>query len=787
MKHPSKILLLVLLLLAGLSTEAQKFTVSGYVKSNESGENLIGANVYIKESLKGISTNTYGFYSLTLEKGTYTLVVSYIGYKEFSKSIDLSQDQKLNVSLEPNVITTSEVVITGEKEDKNTQSTEVGRFEMPVERIKKLPAFMGEIDVLKTIQLTPGVQSAGEGSSGYYVRGGGPDQNLILLDEAVVYNASHLLGFFSVFNADALKNVELTKAGMPANYGGRLASVLDISMKDGNNKHFGLNGGIGLISSRLTLEGPIVKDKSSFIISGRRTYLDLLMRPFLKSDNPFKQGGYYFYDINAKVNYIFSDKDRLYLSGYFGRDVFNLNSSSMSFKNKIDWGNATASLRWNHLYNDKLFSNATFVFSNYKFNLAAEQNLYEMKLFSGITDYNAKLDFTWLPSIRHTVKFGANYVYHIMMPNNASAKSGDVEFDLGKTVKLYSHELAVYVNDEFDVTEWWRINAGLRYSFFEHVGPYTRYLINEVGRIGDSVTYGKGEPIRCYNNLEPRLSMRFLFKDNSSIKLAYTQNYQYIHLASFATVSLPTDIWVPSTSIVKPQYGEQYSIGYFRNFRKNMFETSIEFYYKHLKNQIEFKEGAMIEDNLKNNTDNNFTFGTGDSYGGEVFLKKRTGKWNGWVGYTLSWTTRKFDEINGGKRYPAKYDRRHDVSVVLSYDITERLNISAVWVYATGNTMTLPLSRYFIAGNVVNEYSERNAFRMPHYHRLDFSLTYMGKKKKRFQSSYNISIYNVYSRMNPYYIYFETTGDLSKFDLTTTAKQVSLFPIIPSFTWNFTY
>jgi hypothetical protein len=343
------------------------------------------------------------------------------------------------------------------------------------------------------------------------------------------------------------------------------------------------------------------------------------------------------------------------------------------------------------------------------------------------------------------------------------------------------------VNDEFDITEWWRVSGGLRYSFFEHVGPYTRYIINEVGRVGDSITYGKGEPIKCYNNIEPRVSMRFLLKDNSSIKLSYTQNYQYIHLASFASISLPTDIWVPSTSLVKPQYGAQYSIGYFRNFKKNMFETSLEFYYKHLKNQIEFKEGSMPEDNLKNNTDNNFTFGTGDSYGGEVFLKKKTGKWNGWIGYTLSWTTRKFPEINGGKRYPAKYDRRHDVSVVLSYDITERLNISAVWVYATGNTMTLPLSRYFIAGNVVNEYSDRNAFRMPNYHRLDFSLTYMGKKKKRFQSSYNVSIYNVYSRMNPYYIYFETSGDLMSFDLTTTAKQVSLFPIIPSFTWNFSY
>lgn len=770
-----------------LFSQAQKYTVSGYVKSASSGENLIGANVYIKESLKGISTNSYGFYSLTLEKGKYTFVVSFIGYTEYNQQIDLNQDMKINVSLSESVITTKEVVITGDKQDNNTQSTQVGRVDIPIERIKKLPAFFGEIDVLKTIQLTPGVQSAGEGNSGFYVRGGGPDQNLILLDEAVVYNASHLLGFFSVFNADALKNVELTKAGMPANYGGRLASVLDISMKDGNMKRFGLNGGIGLISSRITFEGPIVKDKCSFMVSGRRTYLDLLMRPFLKSTSPFKNGGYYFYDINAKINYIFSDKDRLYLSGYLGRDVFSLKSNGMNFSNSIDWGNATASLRWNHLYNDKLFSNATFVFSNYKFNLKASQNLYDMKLFSGITDYNGKLDYTWIQSIRQTIKFGANYVYHIMMPNNASAKSGDVEFDLGQEVKLYSHELAIYINDEFDITEWWRINGGLRYSFFEHVGPYDRYILNDIGKIGDTVHYDKGEPIKCFNNIEPRLSMRFLLPDNSSIKLSYTQNYQYIHLASFAAVSLPTDIWVPSTSIVKPQYGVQYSLGYFRNFKKNMFETSVEVYYKHLKNQIEFKEGSLPEDNLKNNTDNNFTFGTGDSYGAELFLKKRTGKWTGWIGYTLCWTTRLFPDINNGERYPAKYDRRHDVSIVLSWDITERLNVSAVWVYATGNTMTLPLSRYFISGNIVNQYSKRNEFRMPNYHRMDLSLTYMGKKKKRFQSSYNVSIYNVYSRMNPYYIYFETSGDLLNFDLTTTAKQVSLFPIIPSFTWNFSY
>ncbi|MEI6765990.1 MAG: TonB-dependent receptor [Bacteroidota bacterium] len=765
---------------------AQKFTVSGFVKDAASGEYLIGANVYIKEMMKGTTTNSYGFYSLTVDKGDYNLVVSFIGYSDYTEKVNLNKDYKLNATLSEKVVTTKEVVITGEKADQNTQSTQVGKFEIPVDRIKKLPAIFGEVDIIKTIQLTPGIQNAGEGNTGFYVRGGGPDQNLILLDEAVVYNASHLLGFFSVFNADALKNVELTKAGMPANYGGRLASVLDISMKDGNNKDFNVDGGIGLISSRLTIQGPIQKEKSSFMVSGRRTYIDLIMKPFVGADNPFKKGGYYFYDLNAKVNYIFSDRDRLYLSGYFGRDVFNL-AGSTSFKNTIDWGNATFSLRYNHLFNDKLFSNTTLIYSNYKFNLSAAQNLYEMKLMSGITDYNGKMDFTWLPSIRHTFKFGGNYVFHVMQPSNASAKSGETVFDLGGSVKLYSHEAAAYISDDFDLTETIKINAGLRYTFFAQAGPFTRYQQDNFGQINDTIYYKPNEIVKTYNHIEPRVSVKFGINSKSSIKASFTQNYQYIHLASYASVSLPTDIWVPSSSIVKPQFGTQYSLGYFRNFHKNMWETSVEFYYKQMKNQIEFKEGSTPEDNLKNNTDNNFTFGNGKSYGGEVFIKKRTGKTTGWIGYTLSWTTRKFPDINQSKEYYAKYDRRHDVSIVITQEIGKRLSISAVWVYATGNAITLPLSRYFLSGNIINEYSARNEFRMPAYHRLDISANYTFKTKKRFENSLNLSVYNVYSRMNPYYIYFETTGDLTNFNLQTQAKQVSLFPIIPSITWNFSY
>jgi hypothetical protein len=781
------IFFLLIFTISALFSFSQKYTISGYVKDSASGESLLGANVYLKELLKGSNTNNYGFYSITVQKGEYTFVVSYVGYNDFIQKVNLNKDVKMNVTLKENVFTTKEVVITGQKADQNVETTQVGTFEMPVDKIKKLPAFMGEVDVLKAIQLTPGVQSAGEGNSAFYVRGGGPDQNLILLDEAVVYNASHLLGFFSVFNADALKNVELIKAGMPANYGGRLASVLDIDMKEGNNKKFEVDGGIGLIASRLTVQGPIKKEKCSFIVSGRRTYADLIMKPFLNESSPLKKGGYYFYDINAKINYIFSDKDRLFLSGYFGRDKFSMQGQNGGFSNSIDWGNATFTIRWNHLFNDKLFLNTSATYSNYAFNLAASQNAYDMKLKTGVTEYNGKLDFSYLPSMRHNIKFGLNYAYHILMPNNASARSGETAFDLGSPVKLHCQDISVYVNDDFDLTENIKINGGLRYTFYQQLGPYDKYTLNEFGKISDTIHYDKWQNIQTYNHLEPRISVRFGINSKSSIKASFTMNYQYIHMASYSSVSLPTDIWIPSSEIVKPQFGTQYSLGYFRNFNKNMFESSIEVYYKKMKNQIEFKEGSQPEDNLKNNIDNNLTFGDGESYGVELFFRKKIGKTTGWVGYTLSWTTRTFPEINNGETYFAKYDRRHDISIVFSQEIGKRITIAAVWVYATGNAMTLPVSRYFISGNVVNQYSPRNSFRMPAYHRLDLSLTLEGKKKKRFQSNWNFSIYNVYSRMNPYYIYFETTGDLTTFNLQTVAKQVSLFPIIPSVTWNFKF
>ena len=764
-----------------------KYTVSGYVKDKSTGENSVGASVYIKEILKGTTSNAYGFYSITLEEGEYTLVVSYIGFKDIEEKITLDKNIRLNYEIENDVIVTEEFKVVGEREDQNTNEATMSTVQLDVEKVKALPAIFGEIDILKTIQLLPGVQSAGEGNSGFYVRGGGPDQNLILLDGATIYNASHLFGFFSVFNADAIKDVKLIKGGMPAEYGGRLSSVLDITMNDGDMKKMKVDGGIGLISSRLTIQGPIKKDTASFIISARRTYIGDLAQPFISDSSKFKGSNYYFYDLNAKVNYIVSEKDRLYLSGYFGRDVFTFKNSDDGFGMETPWGNSVASLRWNHLFNEKLFLNTSVIFSKYEFEVGLDQDQFEFKLYSGITDWNAKLDFNYLPSILHNVKFGANYIFHKFVPSNATAKSGEVSFNTGDIIINYANDVAFYASDDWDINEKLKIHAGLRYSLFQHVGPFKRYNNDEFGHPKDTVVYDNGETVKLYQGVEPRFTMRYSLNNKSSVKASFTQNYQYIHLASFSSVSLPTDVWVPSTDLVEPQFSTQYAAGYFRNFKENKFETSIEVYYKTMENQIEYKDGALPQDNAGNNVDNSFTFGRGWSYGAELFLKKRLGKMTGWVGYTLAWTEKNFEELNNGLDFYTRYDRRHDASVVLTYDISKRVTIGAIWVYASGNALTLPVSRYVVQGQVVSEYGPRNWYRMDAYHRMDLSVTLKGKETKKFKSSWNFSIYNVYNRQNPYFIYFANEGDPNVGNLDVQAKQVSLFGIIPSVAWNFSF
>ncbi|MFM8432057.1 MAG: TonB-dependent receptor domain-containing protein, partial [Bacteroidota bacterium] len=719
--------------------------------------------------------------------GDYKIVFSFIGFEQQESRIKLDKDLRLNVSLSNKAIQTEEVTITAERADKNVTDSRMSVQTIDVEKVKSLPAFFGEVDLLKAIQLLPGVSNAGEGNSGFYVRGGGPDQNLILLDEANVYNASHLFGFFSVFNADAIQNVTLTKGGMPANYGGRLASVLDIQMKEGNNKRLEVDGGLGVVASRFTIQGPIQKDTSSFIISARRTFLDLFFKPpFTPKSSDLYGNSYYFYDLNAKLNYTFSDKDRLYLSGYFGRDVFAFKSTNSDFSIRVPWGNATATARWNHLFSDKLFMNTSLIFTNYDFQFEGGLESFRFKLFSGITDYNVKTDLTWLPSPSHNIKFGGQYIYHVFVPSNASAQSGDVVFDLGDIIRNYAHDLAFYVNDEFDLTDRLRINGGLRATVFQQVGPFDRYLRDPIsGAISDTAHYEKGDNVKTYSRLEPRLSMRYLINEKSSLKASYTQNYQYIHLASLSSISLPTDLWVPSTDLVAPQFGIQYAIGYFRNFSNSTFETSIEAYYKKLENQIEYKEGFLPENSVNDNIDNNFVFGSGRSYGTELFIKKTKGRFNGWIGYTLAWTERTFPDLNNGKTFYAKFDRRHDISLVMSYDLSKRWNFGATWVYATGNLNTFPERLFLLSdGKIVEDYGgQRNNYRLPAYHRLDISATLKGKPGKKFDSSWNFSVFNVYNRYNPYIIYFDTSFEGDK--VSIAAKQISLFPIIPSVTWNF--
>jgi len=772
------------LLIAIISIAQEKYTISGFVQDESSGENLIGVSIYDKETYKGTASNQYGFYSLTIQEGDYVIIYSFIGYKSITKNIKLNKDFRLNISLANNAILTEEVIVTGERLDKNVSSSNMSQAKIEVDNIKQLPVILGEVDILKSAQLLPGIQSGGEGSSGLYVRGGGPDQNLILLDEAVVYNATHLFGFFSVFNADAIKDINIIKGGMPAEYGGRLSSVLDITMKDGNNKKYEAAGGIGLLSSRLTIEGPVQKDKSSFIVSGRRTYIDVLSKPFLNNDNAFSGSGYYFYDLTTKVNYRISDKDRLYLSGYFGRDVFSFNNSDNGIGIEIPWGNATSSLRWNHLFNDKLFMNTSLIFSDYRFEFNIAQEDFELKIFSGINDWNTKVDFLYQPNQRHTIKFGTNYTYHEFTPGNASGKSGEVVFEADKIFKQYSNEGALYISDDFEVSDALKVHAGLRYSSFQHAGyiSFRDYIKNDLQSNDDN-----------YRHIEPRLSFRYRLSTSSSIKGAYTQNYQYVHLASTSSVSLPTDLWVPSSSEIKPKFADQYAIGYFKNLKDNMYETSIEAYYKEMTNLLEYKEGVLPEDNTNSSSDGSFAFGNGDSYGIEVLLKKNKGKTTGWIGYTLSKTTRHFDEVNSGISFPAKYDRRHDLSVTATHKLSKKWTFSGVFVYSTGNSITLPNERYLIGEDIYTEYSSRNGFRMDPYHRLDLGATYTPKKKKKFQSSWNFSIYNVYSRKNPYFIYFalETPegeeGSVQEGNFTPQAYQVSIFPILPSVTWNFNF
>ena len=773
MTHTIRCLFLFFLFFRIIPLSSQNFTVNGTLTDSKSGEQLAGALVTVKELPgTGVAANGYGFYSLQLKPGTYTLVFSYIGYESHNETVILSdKNVSKNIALEQVGRDMRIVEIKGERPDENLTRVQMGVEKLSPREIKTIPVLFGEQDVLKTLQLLPGVKGAGEGNAGFYVRGGAADQNLILLDEAPVYNASHLLVFFSVFNSDAIKDVTLYKGAMPAEFGGRLASVLDVKMNDGNQKRFNALGGVGLISSRLTIEAPVVKDKSSFIVSGRRTYADMFLK--LSNDDDLKKSQLYFYDLNAKFNYKVNDKNRIYVSGYFGRDNFGFSDIF-----KFSWGNATATARWNHLFSDKLFSNTSAIYSNYDYQISVTASEDEVNISSTIRDINLKQDYQYFIDNRHTLKFGWNSIYHTFLPGKIDAIG--TFSNVVSNENRYAWENAVYVNDEWKVNSLLMLSYGLRLSEFSYLGPGTIYTYNQQGEIATERYAKKGELVKNYLNPEPRLSANYHLDEKQSFKGAYARTVQNLHLLSNTTSGNPTDIWVPSSNNVKPELCDQYSVGYFRNLKQNTYEFSAETYYKWMQNQIDYRNGAQLAFNQQ--VEGELVYGVGRAYGLELLLRKKTGKFTGWIGYTLSRTERKFDEINEGNYFAARQDRSHDISIVAMYSVTKKLSLSANWVYYTGNAITFPSGKYQIDGQTVNYYTERNGYRMPAYHRLDLGLTWYRKSTDTYESNWNFSIYNAYARRNAYTISFR---DSETNPGTTEAVKLSLFRMVPSITYNF--
>ncbi|MEX2370762.1 MAG: TonB-dependent receptor [Bacteroidales bacterium] len=787
---------------------AQNYTISGYIQDGSTGEKLIGANIYTQPDLTGTSSNNYGFFSMTLARGEYSIVFSYVGYQNVVKEFNLNEDTDLTISLEPS-IGIEEVEITATN-SQSVKSSQMSSIDISVERIRKMPALLGEVDVIKAIQLLPGVQSGTEGASGLYVRGGGPDQNLILLDGTPVYNASHLFGFFSVFNADAINKVQLIKGGFPARYGGRSSSVLDISLKEGNMKEFKGSGSIGMIASKLTLEGPIIKDRTSFIVSARRTYLDVLAQPIIRlasNGNEYTTTGYYFYDLNAKINHKFSDKDHLYLSVYTGEDKFyqyqepytylfagNLYTSES--RSDLGWGNITSALRWNHRFGRKLFSNTSLTYSNYNYEVknflesieeradSVTTEVNSLNFLSGIEDFSGKIDFDYVPTTDHYIRFGANYIYHTFKPGASvykikNAEVGAIDTTMGEDF-IYASEFSIYVEDDYKITNRLKANLGLHYSGF---------LVNR----------------QLYHSLQPRVSARYLLNETWSVKASYAKMQQYIHLLTNNNIGLPTDLWVPATDNITPQKSHQVALGISKNIG-NIYLLAVEGYYKTMDGLIEYKDGASFMGSETGWQDKVET-GRGWSYGGELFIEKKVGNLTGWIGYTLSWTNRQFEELNQGEVFPYKYDRRHDLSVVLSFPLDDKWDFSASWIYGTGTAHTLPTERYF--GNIQNNFrgifnnqypyyidynpdrnlfsgeiehiDSRNSIRAADYHRLDVS--FQKKKETRWgESAWTLGVYNTYNRKNPFYYYigYDSFGNRA-------LRRVSIFPFIPSATYTFNF
>ena len=748
----------------------QRFTLSGYLRDENSGEALMYANIYPETLKTVVTTNEYGFFSVTLPEGEYSFVFSYIGYQTIKKKILLNKDVHANFSLALREVKLEEIHITGQPKNPVSQN-EIGTVRLDVKELSTIPVLFGEQDILKSIQLMPGVSPVGEGNSGFYVRGGNPDQNLILLDDAPVFNPSHLLGFFSVFNSDAIRDVKLYKGGVPARYGGRASSVMDIRMKEGNMKDYQVSGGLGLISSRLMAEGPILQNKSSFMISGRRTYADLFLP--LSNDEKIKDNRLYFYDLNLKTNLIVNNNNRIFLSGYFGRDVLRAKDFGFS------WGNKAGSLRWNHQFSPSLFANTTLVINDYSYK--TEGNIDgKFSLDAGINDLSIKQDYAWSLVNRLTFLFGFNSVLHHFKPGEVMSNSKNIQsFHIPEKD---GWENAVYLFSEFQLTEKVNIGTGLRLSAFSRLGPGTENSYGNTGNIVKTDTFGSGRLYRNYSGFEPRFNLTWLTSDLSSVKVGYNRMSQYIHLLSNSSAGTPVDYWLPSSNNIKPQFVSQISAGYFRQLGSGGVNFSVEGYYKDMKNQIDYRNNADVF--LNENAEAELLFGKGRSYGLEFLCKKETGALTGWISYTLSRTEKRFDEINDGAWYPARQDRTHDISVVANLKSSKKLSFSATWVYYTGNAITFPSGKYEIGGSVVSYYTSRNGYRMPAYHRLDLGATLLLKESHKFRSELNFGVFNAYCRKNAYSILFRTKENNP---YITEAVKLYLFSVIPSITWNFRF
>lgn len=776
------LILFISISLYGFSQD--KFTISGYIKSASSGEELIGSTVAVKSLGLGTSANVYGFYSLTLPAGTYELSYTYIGFKAKSITIDLTENKQFNVELKEAVTELEVVEISGEKAENNVKNIEMSVNKIDSKTIKKIPALLGEADVVRSILLLPGVSTVGEGSTGFNVRGGGIDQNLVLLDEAPVYNSSHLFGFFSVFNPDAVKNVKLIKGGITPEYGGRLSSILDIRMKEGNKKEFTGEGGVGLIFSRLSLEGPIKKDKASFIVAGRRSYADILAKPFLNEN--LKDSRFYFYDLTAKVNYELNENNKLFLSGYFGRDVFGAGFL-------FNWGNATATARWNHIFNEKLFMNLTAYYSDYDYAFGVDEDdpADDFEWNSSIVSYSLKPDFSFYVNNKNTIKFGAQSIFYDFKPANAKFASDGRTNDISLPEK-FGIENGLYFQNEQKLNSRTTILYGLRWSHFAYLGKGNKQIYRDTipgiaKPLDREESFGRNEVIADYNNFEPRFSIKYDLTEFSSLKASYNRMSQYLHLISNTVASTPIDIWLPTTNNIKPQLADQIAVGYFRNFKNNKYETSAEIFAKDFQNQVDYIDNADIFFNEE--LEGELLSGDGRAYGLELYVKKNTGKLNGWVSYTISRSERQVDGISNSEWYPNRFDRLHNLSIVPSYELNKKWSFAANFIYSSGTPATFPTNRYEIQGIVVahNVDNRRNNYRIPDYHRLDLSATLVPEKNKNrnWKAEWVFSIYNVYGRRNPFSIYFEQNEDNPR--QTDAIRYAVVGTAVPAVSYNFKF